>query len=96
MKVRNGDDAIVLIAAFRYALGRATYIVPYVVDFILRNWDELDMSDRDLIAKEILEARSQNNIGPDCDRKEWDRILKTAEHPLFEPYSIWKVTNDRA
>ena len=80
MKVQNPDDAIVLIAAFRYALGRATYFVPYVVDFILRNWDDLDVNDRNLIVKEILEARSQNNIGHDCDRNEWERILKTVAH----------------
>ena len=75
MKVQNPDDALVLIAAFRYALGRRTYIVEYVVDFIVNNWDELETSDRKLIIKEILDAKDKGCIGQDCDWKSWQRVL---------------------
>ena len=75
MKVQNPDDALVLIAAFRYALGRRTYIVEYVVDFIVNNWDELETSDRNLIIKEILDAKDKGHVGHDCDWKSWQRVL---------------------
>ena len=75
MKVQNPDDALVLLAAFRYALGRQTYIVDYVVDFIVNNWDELEASDRNLIIKEILDAKDKGHIGQDCDWKSWQRVL---------------------
>lgn len=64
---------LVLNCAFRYALGRKTYIVGVIVDEIITNWDELDRYSQERIQKEIREAES---LGMECDKKEWERILK--------------------
>lgn len=78
MKVQNPDDAMILIAAFRYALGRATYIVEHVVSFILHNWDQLGVADKNLIVREILDAKDRGAVGQDCDWTQWKRILRRA------------------
>ena len=78
MTVRTDDDALILIAAFRYALGRATYIVEHVVAFILHNWDQLGDNDRRLIVREILDAKNKGAVGHDCDWAAWKRILRRA------------------
>ena len=78
MTVRTDDDALILIAAFRYALGRATYIVEHVVSFILHNWDQLGDADKHLVVREILDAKDRGAVGHDCDWTQWKRILRRA------------------
>jgi len=75
MKIESNSDAIILICAFRYALGRMTYVVEMVVDFIIENWDSLYKSDKDLIVREIQHEKERSNLGHDCDVKQWNRIL---------------------
>ena len=66
---------LTLVASFRYALGRRTYIVTEVVDDILINWDKLSRKFKDTIAKEIKEAIENNNAGDQMDIQEWNKIL---------------------
>ena len=76
MKVRTLDDQIVLSCAFRYALGRRTYVVSSVVKTILDNWEVLPETDQDRYKKEIREHKeTYGNLGDDCDEEEWNRIL---------------------
>jgi hypothetical protein len=63
----------VLICAFRYALGRRTYIVNEIVNEIVTNWNQLSPYSKVLIRKEIIEC---NDLGAEMDKKEWDKILK--------------------
>lgn len=62
--------------AFRYALGRQTYVVSDVVETIIRNWDELSSNVQRRIKMEIEEAISKNMAGHEMDVKEWKKILK--------------------
>lgn len=78
MTVRTDDDALILIAAFRYSLGRATYIVDNVVAFILHNWGQLNDNDKRLIVREILDAKDSGAVGHECDWTQWKRILRRA------------------
>ncbi len=62
--------------AFRYALGRMTYIVGEVVENIIRNWSEIHPSTKERFVKEILEYRKDHGkIGMDMDDKEWQKII---------------------
>lgn len=65
-----------LLSAFRYALGRKTYIVSIVVEDILRNWNNLNVNTRELIADEIREARLENRLGMRMDVDQWEKILR--------------------
>jgi hypothetical protein len=78
MTIRTDDDALILIAAFRYALGRATYIVETVVAFVLHNWDNLNDGDRRLIVREILDAKNRDRLVHDGDWTQWKRVLRRA------------------
>lgn len=68
-----------VIAAFRYALGRSTYIVEDVVEDIIKNIDNIPNSYLISIKKEILEAKENKNIGMKMDEKLWDKLLKEIE-----------------
>jgi hypothetical protein len=46
---------MMVIAAFRYCLGRQSYIVGMCIDFLKQVWGQLDKNDKDIIMKEIAE-----------------------------------------
>ena len=60
MKIENDNDRLILICAFRYALGRMTYIPDVVSEEIINNWNSLSKHDKKLIQKEIKEAIDNN------------------------------------
>ena len=67
------DYELILLAAFRYALGRKTYIVGAVVDAIL----EKERSEFFIktIQGEIWQAIETGNAGMECDIRQWERLL---------------------
>ncbi len=66
---------LTLIASFRYALGRKTYIVAEVVENILKNWDMLSSKAKNKIQEEIKEAIKDDNAGSQIDIEQWNMIL---------------------
>jgi len=73
--MKFSSDTLILMCAFRYALGRRTYIVDIIANEVKNNWDELPEYMRTLVHKEINEAISGGYIGDDCDRESWEAIL---------------------
>ena len=71
------NPSLMLFCAFRYALGRRTYVVSVVVENIHRNWTELPESDRELFVREILEHKARfGKLGDSIDEREWDTIVE--------------------
>jgi len=66
----------ITVCAFRYALGRQTYIVSIVVDHLIENWDKLDMRFKELIHREIKVAIERGSAGMKMDVEEWNKLLK--------------------
>lgn len=69
-------DVDTIFAAFRYALGRKSYIVSTVVDDIVENWSLIPNKDKDLIIKEIKESIDKDCAGMQCDIEQWKRVLE--------------------
>ena len=67
---------LTLLASFRYALGRQTYIVPEVVENILANWQVLSQNAKDTIKAEIKETIENSIIGHDLDKESWNKIIE--------------------
>ena len=67
------DDIIFF--AFRYCLGRRTYAVSMMVDYLLENWSNLPKNIRDKIKKEIEGAIKNDEAGADYDIEKWRKIL---------------------
>lgn len=62
------DTQLLYIAAFRYALGRQTYIVPAIAGAIRESRDLLTDNTARLMAREIVECK---NLGMECDARTW-------------------------
>ena len=84
----NDDDMdILLLCAFRYALGRRTYIVSWIADIIIDNWSSLKPRSKKIILKEIKEAIENGEfyIGMKCDEQDWRRVLLHGEKENTNP-----------
>ena len=64
-----------IICVFRYALGRQTYIVSEVVEWLENNFDKLEGYHRYAIKKETQEAIDMGIIS-DIDLPLWKRVLE--------------------
>jgi hypothetical protein len=69
-------DRLIAIAAFRYALGRMTYMPEHVGNWLIKNRDALPEHDRKLIIREIDEAERLHGLGMECDVATWKRVRK--------------------
>ena len=65
----------ILFCAFRYALGRRTYVVSEVVDELVFHWRELEPKYKKIICDEIKDAIDTGNAGMDCDIELWQKVL---------------------
>ena len=82
----HADDCVA-ICAFRYALGRQTYMPSVIVEWLIKEWEKLTERDRSVIKKELSEAIHSDDdarkngdkwlpLGWDCDRATWMQLWK--------------------
>lgn len=75
--IDDQDLDLIFVAAFRYALGRRTYMVLTVADFIKTNISLIPQNIINLMIQEITEAEQNHNdgiykaLGDDIDAKVW-------------------------
>jgi hypothetical protein len=76
-----------VIGAFRYALGRQTYVTSDTSEWIIANWEALTIKCRSVISRDLDEAIASDNksreggekygdLGADIDRAEWMKLSK--------------------
>ena len=93
-----GWQDLMVLAAFRYCLGRMTYISGVCADWLADKWPELPPHSRALIRTELDRAFERDDedratgaslkaLGWDCDRKEWEKVraLWAGEQPPAQP-----------
>lgn len=69
-------DSTLLVCSVRYAVGRKTGIVRYVVDWIVDEWERMEGDVRADIVREILDhEKHYGDIGAPWDREQWYRIV---------------------
>ncbi len=71
-----GTHDLMAVAAFRYCLGRRTYIVSDCVRWIIRWWETFHPQTKALMVKEVHEAIKLDRAGDACDLSEWVKITK--------------------
>lgn len=78
-----GRDDLMVIAAFRYCLGRQSYIVSDCADWLISNWHTFSKNTTLVIRNEIEDAFKKHDelidheyspLGSDCDVVQWGRV----------------------
>ena len=86
-----GRGDLMVIAAFRYCLGRQTYIVNDCTDWLISIWPQLRDKAKKVIQRDLEEAFARDDdaraegqtyrlLGMDCDRRDWERIRQLWRH----------------
>jgi hypothetical protein len=79
------NQDILLFCAFRYALGRQTYVVRTIADIIKANWDHMPQSRRNMFRKEIEEAIEKGYAGSvNIDVPEWLSVIHMIDTEVKE------------
>lgn len=65
------DFSFITFCAFRYALGRMTYVPSMVAEFIVTNINDIWTNDIKLMIKEITVAEDMKRLGMDIDVHTW-------------------------
>lgn len=68
------DFSCIIVCAFRYALGRMTYVPSIVAEFIKTNIDKIETMDIMLMIKEITEYGYDGYLGMVCDAVLWTNL----------------------
>ena len=87
------DFSLIAMAAFRYALGRRTYIVSVVCNYIKANVAMMERRHLPLLIKEIEEADTFNGLGDACDRYEWMQLKEHINAYLKRTEKLRKEEN---
>lgn len=85
-----GFSQLMAIAAFRYCVGRQTYIVGACADWLIESWPLFSDNTKAVIQRDLIaefqrddEARARGEsyrpLGWDCDRNDWERVRKLWE-----------------
>ena len=80
-----GRNGLMALAAFRYCLGRMTYIVSDCADWLVDRWPQFPPNVQALIRRDLEEAFAKDDedratgasfkaLGWDCDRAEWEKV----------------------
>lgn len=67
---------MMLLSAFRYSLGRTTYMSSVCVEWLTKWWDILPEDYKRQIHNDINHAITHNMAGDDCDVAEWKKLLE--------------------
>jgi len=70
-----GFHNLMVLAAFRYCLGRTSYIVGCCVDWLIKYWPEIDENTRKIILDETKRAIEKGDAGDRCDVTDWKRLV---------------------
>jgi len=83
-----GMNDLMATAAFRYCLGRRTYIVGECAEWLIEHWDTLNEAAKSTIKRDLEEAFINDDtarasgkenrlpLGCVCDRQAWERVRK--------------------
>lgn len=76
IKVPLRDFQMMLLSAFRYSLGRKTYMSGVCVEWLEKYWDRMPKQYKEQIRNDIAHAIKHGLAGSDCDVAEWKKLLE--------------------
>lgn len=88
IEISYRDADILFHSAFRYALGRMTYIVSDMAQLIWDNWAQIPKHSQSLIIKELTDAIATHE-GQAAEGQEFKRLGMDMD------YDVWKTLHER-
>lgn len=92
MKLETQDDQLMALAAFRYCLGRRSYIVGSAIEWLRATWQQLDANTQGVILRDIVEAIIDKFAGDEMDVGGWSELAKWGYSQLSEKKKAWLLS----
>jgi len=83
VNIKRNDLRLLMIAAFRYSIGRRTYMLPFIAELIINNENIFNEEDWKRFIKEVDE---EENLGDFCDVQTWNKLVSFSENKLKNKY----------
>ena len=80
MKIVGTEFNEIAVCAFRYALGRSTYVVGNVANILMRHSEFINAYERITMISEISKAIKKGKAGANCDIEEWNKLKIALEN----------------
>ena len=74
------DSQLMAVAAHRYCLGRRTYIVGSCIDWLTRNWGDIEPGHQAGIIRDTKSAIAADMAGDEMDKRAWAQFVREHEH----------------
>lgn len=88
--LRSLDWQLMLIAAFRYCLGRQSYIVGACLDWLPTIWERCSQQTQDIILRDTAEALMDGRAGSAfCEVPGWKKFLAWGMEHVTEEQQRW-------
>ena len=74
--INNSDLKLLMLATFRYSLGRRTYMPGFIVNLIIKN---LKIFHKQNLKQFIEEINEVKDIGDACDMQTWNKLMRVCD-----------------
>lgn len=82
--MNDHDFQTIIICAFRYCLGRTTYVTDEMANILQDNISKLTDNTKAVIIKDIQYSAENNRLGMNCDRVVWLKLLEIMKNDYNE------------
>jgi len=86
-------EELMNVAAFRYCLGRSSYIVGACIDWLKRYWKDFSKNTQSVILRDLVEALQDGMVGMEMDDNAWRAFAYWALSTLNKEQMDWIKNN---
>jgi hypothetical protein len=87
--IQGTDGQLMVIAAFRYCLGRRSYIVGACLYWLGRWWDSFDRNTKRVVVRDTVRAIQDGEAGDTMDRAGWTEFASEKFALMSEDDQAW-------
>lgn len=88
---QSTNDQLMAMAAHRYCLGRASYIVGACIQWIPATWGQMSEGTRKNMIRDTQEALDKGYAGMEMDRRDWTSCLGWMREHEKDPMEEWEL-----
>jgi len=89
MQLDGLNDQLMAMAAFRYCLGRRSYIVGACLEWLHDTWKQFEPTTKSVMVRDTIEALMDNDAGHLCDSREWLHFAQSRMEQLTPDQQTW-------
>jgi hypothetical protein len=83
------NDQLMALAAFRYCLGRRSYIVGSCLQWLRDTWEQFEQNTKSVMVRDTIEALMDDRTGMEWDTQGWLEFARFRMNQLTPTQQTW-------